>query len=85
MQGIPSTWGQKHIHTSMIGWTFLVRKWLIQWLQSISCQLLMWERPIALILLSPTMVQRSLTVFVGTTFGKLNVVNQVLINVAKIY
>jgi hypothetical protein len=37
----------------------------------------------ALILLSPTMVQRSLSAFVGTTFSGLNVVPQSLTFVAQ--
>jgi len=38
------------------------------------CQLLMWERLATLILLSPTMVQKSLNASVGMTFGGLNIV-----------
>jgi hypothetical protein len=36
----------------------------------------MWERVVTLIMLSPTMVSRSLNAFMGTTFGKLNIVPQ---------
>jgi ribosomal protein S19 len=45
----------------------------------------MWGRLVAMIMLSPTMVQRSLSVYVGTTFGKLNVTPEVehLLSFAK--
>ncbi len=68
--------GQKHIPTNMIGWTFLIWKWPMQWLQSTSHQLWMWGKPMALILLSPTMIRRFLNAYVGTTFGELNIIPQ---------
>jgi hypothetical protein len=34
------------------------------------CQLFMWEKPMMLIMLSPTMVWRSLNTFVGMAFGE---------------